>query len=589
MFTISYGQTYLEEDFSEGQMPPAGWTIENVANQWTISYSINAGGDSPEARFQWFQEINTTRLISPQINLTGLTTIYFQFKHMYDDYEGEGPSVGIATRSGGGDWTIVWEILPTGDVGPELIDLEISNDDVGQPDFQICCYITGDLFNLDYWYVDNILLHQPLELDITIFLEGPFLNDHMENNLNGLGYLPLSQPYGILPWNYSGSEAVTEIPNDSVIDWVLVKLIRPKQYPPGKYKTIVTQAALLLQNGEITGLDGISNLQFQISELDSLYVLVHHRNHLSLMSANPISPNKGTTIIDFTVGDEMAYNGKYAMKELSPNTWGVIAGDGNADGQINNSDKNESWFLQKDSTGYFSADYNMDGTVNFNDLTVLWRANGGRAHWMPDTIPIPFVCGDTILDIRDGHHYSTLQIGDQCWMKENLNYETGTSWCYGNNSYNCTTYGRLYTWATVMNCEASSNTIPSGVQGICPEGWHLPSDAEWCIVTTYIDSTVDCSWTGYNGTDGGDKMKTTYGWSSGGNGTNESGFSALPGGCLGAYHFDDLLTFAYFWSSTEDYPGYAWSIKLSYGLPTIGRYFNPKVRGYSVRCIKDQM
>ena len=163
MYMISYGQTYLEEDFSGELMPPDGWAIDNVANQWTISYSINASGNSPEARFQWFQELNTTRLISPPIDLTELTTVYFQFKHMYDDYEGDGPSVGVATRSGGGDWTSVWEILPIANVGPELIDLEISNDDVGQPDFQVCCYITGDLFNLDYWNVDNILLNQPLK------------------------------------------------------------------------------------------------------------------------------------------------------------------------------------------------------------------------------------------------------------------------------------------------------------------------------------------------------------------------------------------------------------------------------------------
>ncbi|MCD4682312.1 MAG: hypothetical protein K8R86_03425, partial [Bacteroidales bacterium] len=89
MFMISYGQTYLEEDFSGGIMPPAGWSIENVSSQWTISNSINAGGNSPEARFQWFQELNTTRLISPPIDLTELTTVYFQFKHMYDDYEGD--------------------------------------------------------------------------------------------------------------------------------------------------------------------------------------------------------------------------------------------------------------------------------------------------------------------------------------------------------------------------------------------------------------------------------------------------------------------------------------------------------------------
>lgn len=138
-----------------------------------------------------------------------------------------------------------------------------------------------------------------------------------------------------------------------------------------------------------------------------------------------------------------------------------------------------------------------------------------------------------------------------------------------------------------MNGSPVSNAVPSGVQGICPEGWHIPSDAEWCILTQTIDSTVDCTATGYNGTDAGDKMKDTILWNEISNGTNESGFSALPGGCMGIYHFDDLYLYAYFWSSTEDYPGYAWIRKLSYGLPSVGRFFFNKARGCSVRCVKD--
>jgi uncharacterized protein (TIGR02145 family) len=138
-----------------------------------------------------------------------------------------------------------------------------------------------------------------------------------------------------------------------------------------------------------------------------------------------------------------------------------------------------------------------------------------------------------------------------------------------------------------MNGSASSNTIPSGVQGICPEGWHLPSDSEWCLLTQYIDESVDCLATGYNGTDAGDKMKDTIYWNEISNGTNESGFSALPGGCMGIYHFDDLYLYAYMWSATEDYPGYAWMRKLSYGLPSVGRFFFSTNRGASVRCVKD--
>jgi uncharacterized protein (TIGR02145 family) len=284
----------------------------------------------------------------------------------------------------------------------------------------------------------------------------------------------------------------------------------------------------------------------------------------------------------------MTYHGSYAIKKLTQDTWGVISGDGNADGEINNMDKNEIWLLQQSNAGYSSGDYNLDGEVNDADIDSLWKLNSGSGSWTPDTSPFPFDCGDTLVDSRDGHPYTTIQIGSQCWMQENLDYETGTNWCYYNNTAYCDVFGRLYTWETIMAGAFSSNSIPSGVQGICPEGWHLPSDAEWCIVTQFMDSTVNCEFTGYNGTDIGIKMKSIWGWSSGGNGTNESGFNALPSGCMGIYHFDDLYLFSYFWSTTEDDPGYAWLMKLNYGLPTIGRYFSLKNRGYSVRCIKDE-
>ena len=581
------GQTYLAEDFSSGQMPPTGWTIENVSEQWTVNPSANAGGTAPEARFQWIQLVDVTKLVSPQIDLTGLNSVFLKFNHMYDYYQGAGPSIGVATRSENGDWTSVWQLTPDVNIGPETVDLEISNNDVGQTDFQICYYIIGDLFNLDFWYVDDILIYRPEQLNIKIFLEGPFSGDQMTNDLNMMNYLPLSQPYNVQPWNYDGAESVATIPNTNVTDWILVELMEPDQLSPQKYNTVAKQAGFILQDGTITGLDGINGLEFEISFSDSLYVWIHHRNHLSVMSSEPIISSNGAYSYDFTNNETNASFASQAMKKLSDDKWGVLSGDANADGNIDNCDKNENWLQQYNNVGYNSSDFNLDGEVNETDIDLYWTENTGKGHWIPDTTVIPFLCGDTLLDLRDGNLYLTIQIDDQCWMQENLDYETGTSWCYYNSSAYCDTYGRLYTWNTIMNGAGGSNMVPSGVQGICPEGWHLPSDAEWCIVTQHIDPTVDCDDTGYNGTDGGTKMKSTWGWSSGGNGTNESGFNSLPSGSMGIYHFDDLFLFSYHWSTTEDAPGYAWLIKMNYGLPTIGRYFSAKNRGYSVRCLKD--
>lgn len=589
VFLISFlqSQTYLIEDFSAGQMPPTGWSIENVSGQWTANVSNFAGGNFPEARFQWFSEITTTRLISPEIDLTGMTSVFFQFRHMYDDYDGLGPSIGIATRSGMNNWTVVWEILPDTNVGPELLEFEISNSDVGQPDFQVCCFINGNLFNLDYWYVDEILLYRPYELAISLFLEGPYYNGEMNTDLNSLGLLPLLQPYSVPPWNYMGNENVSAIPNSYIIDWILVELVKRNQFENPPFKIIHRQAAFLLNDGSIKSLDGLSNPMVYLDNFDTTQLYIHHRNHLSVMSATPLELNNNLISYDFTIGSYTAYHGNFALKELTGNLWGIMAGDGNADGQINNVDKNEVWFPVKDSTGYFSGDYNLDGEVNIDDIELKWTSNAGKAHWIPDTMAIPFICGDLLIDIRDGEQYQTVQIDGQCWMKENLNYEVGTNWCYYNNVAYCNVFGRLYTWTTIMNGQTSSNNVPSGIQGICPEGWHLPSDSEWCNLFQFADSTVDCGYTGYTGTDGGTKLKSTFGWSTGGNGTDDYGFTALPGGMMGIYHFDDIYLYANFWSCTQDDPGYAWNVKLSYGLPKVGHYFTNKARGLSVRCLKD--
>ncbi|MCK9219278.1 MAG: T9SS type A sorting domain-containing protein [Bacteroidales bacterium] len=170
--TLSFGQTFIWESFDGNQMPPTGWSIDGLSAQWSVANSNNAGGTAPEAKFSYVQQNTTTRFISPMCNLTGLTTIKLSFKHMYDWYDNPAPKVGVATRSHNGAWTSVWEKSPTGNVGPEQIDLVISNSDIGQSEFQFCFYLTGDMYALDYWYLDNVLLFNPLNLDASMISIG---------------------------------------------------------------------------------------------------------------------------------------------------------------------------------------------------------------------------------------------------------------------------------------------------------------------------------------------------------------------------------------------------------------------------------
>jgi len=165
---FSYSQTHLSEDFSSGLMPPTSWSINNLASQWSNSSSNQAGGTLPEARFKWKDATDTSRLVSPVVNLTGFTSVTLVFNHYYDFFSGSGTVVGLATRSSGGNWTTAWEISPTSDVGPQNIVLPITTSDVGKSDFQFCFYIKGNLTYLNFWYIDDVLLYTPLATDVSL-------------------------------------------------------------------------------------------------------------------------------------------------------------------------------------------------------------------------------------------------------------------------------------------------------------------------------------------------------------------------------------------------------------------------------------
>ena len=195
-------------------------------------------------------------------------------------------------------------------------------------------------------------------------------------------------------------------------------------------------------------------------------------------------------------------------------------------------------------------------------------------------------------DSRDGQTYKTVKIGDQVWMAENLNYASdSSSWCYHNEVSYCSKYGRQYSWSAAMDSvgtwsangkgcgygKTCSPTYP--VRGICPEGWHLPTKAEFETLFTAVGgSGTACK-----------ILKSTIGWKSSGNGTDAFGFSALPAGYRnyrGDYDYEGIN--AYFWSSTEDDSYYAYYLNLYYSDDDayLGRR-NNKNYGFSVRCVKD--
>ncbi len=211
-------------------------------------------------------------------------------------------------------------------------------------------------------------------------------------------------------------------------------------------------------------------------------------------------------------------------------------------------------------------------------------------------------CGSPITDSRDGKTYNTVLIGMQCWFAQNLNVgskvntvqtNNGTieKYCFNNNDANCNTYGGLYMWDEIMNYTTSSSSNPSGRQGICPSGWHLPSDAEWCQMETYLDAVINCGPSGFRGVNGGGKMKETglIHWVTPNTGaTNSSGFTALPGGnYTGLGGFGSLNYLAEFWNATQLDAYNGWFRSLSFNTAQAGRYNDYKSSAYSGRCVQD--
>ncbi|MFO7657663.1 MAG: FISUMP domain-containing protein, partial [Bacteroidales bacterium] len=189
---------------------------------------------------------------------------------------------------------------------------------------------------------------------------------------------------------------------------------------------------------------------------------------------------------------------------------------------------------------------------------------------------------DSLTDVRDNQKYMTVKIGDTWWMAQNLNYrDTGTVYYNGDSATHAATYGRLYTWTSAMKGSPSSITNPSGVQGVCPSGWHLPANAEWNNLISELGGT----------TSAGSLLKETgnINWSAANtDATNESGFTARPGGIVNvSLASSEEGTAAYFWSSTETNETNAFSKKLVDTGGGVTENSLQKSNHLSVRCIKN--
>jgi len=185
-------------------------------------------------------------------------------------------------------------------------------------------------------------------------------------------FLPNSQPYNTSPWNYAGIESVTAgffTSHTNIVDWVLVEL---RTGPASA--TVATRAAFLKNDGTIVDLDGLSPVLFTGLSAGNYYIVIRHRNHLAVMSANSVSLSGIGSLYNFTTAQTQAY-GTNPMAALAGGGFGLYAGDSNKDGQITVLDFNTWNFNTKaGQTGYVADDMNLDAQVTALDFN-RWNTN----------------------------------------------------------------------------------------------------------------------------------------------------------------------------------------------------------------------
>jgi type II secretion system protein G len=230
--------------------------------------------------------------------------------------------------------------------------------------------------------------------------------------------------------------------------------------------------------------------------------------------------------------------------------------------------------IPKDPSGGFYA-YSYSGTgPTFTLTSTLSSGNTytySSATYFSETPP--WICGSsTLIDSRNSRTYNTVLIGTQCWTKENMDYNinncTSITWM-DTDAGSCSYYtggpfaseGLLYQWSAAMNGSATP-----GAQGICPTGWHIPTDAEWTTLTTYLGNSTAGTQLKSGGTSGFNSLMTGY---------RESGSS-----------FQGRSSYTSFWSSSPSSPS-AWFRSLSNASTSISRSTCSKTYGFSVRCLKN--
>ncbi len=341
--------------------------------------------------------------------------------------------------------------------------------------------------------------------------------------------------------------------------------------------------------------NNISILPSSVGELSNLYHFDFANNDLTTIPETICNIYDNLTVFDIGLNDicppypECLTEEDVGYQDTTNCEPECDLGDINCDGDLNVLDVVLMVNMILEDEYDEIADINEDGVLNVLDVVIL-------VNLILDNIP-----NDTVTDI-DGNVYETIQIGDQLWMAENLkvtHYQNndeipyiyndpqyGAYINYSNNADNVAVYGRLYNWFAVND-----------ERGLCPDNWHVPSDDEFKSLEMYLGmSESEANGEGLRGTDEGGKLKEEGNehWNSPNTGaTNETGFTALPGGnrryetYTNQEIFCCLNRYGFFWSSSEVYTVNAWYRVFSFDYSESNRFHLSKTNAFSIRCVED--
>ena len=187
----------------------------------------------------------------------------------------------------------------------------------------------------------------------------------MTTALKTAGLVPLAHPYGGSPWKYLGMESVASVPA-GVVDWVLVSL----RTGTDSASTVATRAAFIKSDGTIVDTSGTAPVVFSSVAAGSYYVVIEHRNHLAVMSHDPVALSAGSALYDFTTGLAQYYGSDACF--LATDKYGLWGGDADASGDVVAQDRTETW-NKRNQAGYLLSDVDLSGDVVALDRTMTWN------------------------------------------------------------------------------------------------------------------------------------------------------------------------------------------------------------------------